>query len=404
MPRAAPTPAWPRCCATPPPAIDALNADGLSPLGSACACGNWRLARFLLERGARPEPAGGQPALLAAAGSDEDDPAGVLLLLRHKAKANARDARGRSALHEAAAAGHAAICQALLEAGADVDARDGEGRTPLLDAARSGALPALEVLLAAGADACACDAADRQRAAPGLHRGSPLAGAGAAAAGAGRRSARHRRARPQRRGSAPKPRAVGRWRPCSTPVAARRRHPARTNCRRNGHRSLLLREALLEDADATRLQALAARLERDDFDRLLADGEVTDSPARTDWLLRQGANPEYRTPSAPAPLQAALVRGGAGIAVARRLLAHGASPAGAGGLADYLAACLDAPDAGADDEAFALELLARGADPVRQLAPPATRRCCLRCGWAGRRCCNSCWPTAAIPMPAMAAA
>src|SRR5690606_14410205 len=128
--------------------LEALNHDGLSPLGVACAAGNWRLARFLLERGARPEPAGGQPALLAAAGSDEDDPAGVLLLLRHKAKANARDGRGRSALHEAAVAGHAAICQALLEAGAEVDVRDGEGRTPLLEAARCGAHAALQVLLA----------------------------------------------------------------------------------------------------------------------------------------------------------------------------------------------------------------------------------------------------------------
>ena len=49
--------------------VDALNADGLSPLGVACAAGNWRLAKFLLERGAKPEPRGGQPALLAAAAS-----------------------------------------------------------------------------------------------------------------------------------------------------------------------------------------------------------------------------------------------------------------------------------------------------------------------------------------------
>ncbi|HZX79150.1 ankyrin repeat domain-containing protein, partial [Lysobacter sp.] len=45
--------------------LDPLNRDGLSPLGVACAVGNWRLAKFLLERGAKPEPAGGQPALLA---------------------------------------------------------------------------------------------------------------------------------------------------------------------------------------------------------------------------------------------------------------------------------------------------------------------------------------------------
>ncbi|MRU25030.1 ankyrin repeat domain-containing protein, partial [Xylella fastidiosa subsp. multiplex] len=71
--------------------LDALNCDGLSPLGAACQVGNWRLAKFLLERGAQPEPIGGTPVLLAAAGTDEDDPSGVLLLLKHKARVDARD-------------------------------------------------------------------------------------------------------------------------------------------------------------------------------------------------------------------------------------------------------------------------------------------------------------------------
>lgn len=343
-------------------AIDALNAAGLSPLGSACACGNWRLARFLLERGARPEPAGGQPALLAAAGSDEDDPAGVLLLLRHKAKVNARDARGRSALHEAAAAGHAAICQALLEAGADADPRDGEGRTPLLDAARSGTQATLEVLLAAGADAGACDAsgANALHLACAAEAPSPALVQLLLAQGVDpHASDTHGRSAVQIA------EAAGRW-----PLAALldpSRQPSATlrddELPPERPPSLLLREALLEDADAARLQALAARLERADFDRLLADTEIADSPARIEWLLRQGANPEYRVDDPATPLRSALARGAAGIAVARRLLAHGASPAGAGGLADYLAGCLAAPDAPTDGEAFALELLARGADP-----------------------------------------
>ena len=53
--------------------LEVLNHDGFSPLGVACAAGNWRLARFLLERSARPEPVGGQPALLAAASGEDDD-------------------------------------------------------------------------------------------------------------------------------------------------------------------------------------------------------------------------------------------------------------------------------------------------------------------------------------------
>src|SRR5690606_27754992 len=104
--------------------IDALNHEGHSPLGVACAAGNWRLAKFLLERGALAEPPGGQPALLAAAAADEDDPAGVQLLLRFKARVGTPGRDGRTALHEAALAGHADIVATLLAAGADAQARD----------------------------------------------------------------------------------------------------------------------------------------------------------------------------------------------------------------------------------------------------------------------------------------
>src|SRR5688572_18064781 len=127
--------------------IDVVNADGITPLGIACAAGNWRLARFLLERGAKPELANASPALLAAAGTEEDDVAGVQLLLKHKAKVDARDVRARGALHEAARCGHVAIAETLLAAGADVQARDVDGRTPWLDAARGGHLEVLERLL-----------------------------------------------------------------------------------------------------------------------------------------------------------------------------------------------------------------------------------------------------------------
>lgn len=127
--------------------LDVANAEGVTPLGMACAVGNWRLARFLLERGAKPEAAGTVPALLPAAGTEEDDAAGVQLLLKHKARVDARDAQGRSALHEAALAGHADIVAALLAAGADVHARDEHERTPWLDAARGGRLAVLERLL-----------------------------------------------------------------------------------------------------------------------------------------------------------------------------------------------------------------------------------------------------------------
>ncbi|WP_313402079.1 ankyrin repeat domain-containing protein, partial [Stenotrophomonas sp.] len=89
--------------------IDALNHEGHSPLAVACQAGNWRLAKFLLERGAKVEPSDGVPVLVQAAATDDDDPAGVQLLLKHKARLDARDRQRRSALHEAALAGHVDI-------------------------------------------------------------------------------------------------------------------------------------------------------------------------------------------------------------------------------------------------------------------------------------------------------
>ncbi|CTP91440.1 ankyrin-like membrane protein [Xanthomonas translucens pv. arrhenatheri LMG 727] len=101
------------------------------------------MGKFLLERGAKPEPAEGSPVLLAAAGTEEDDPAGVQMLLKHKARGDPRDRQRRSALHEAAQAGHVQIVDALLGAGANLEARDALGRTPWLEAARHGRVAVL---------------------------------------------------------------------------------------------------------------------------------------------------------------------------------------------------------------------------------------------------------------------
>src|SRR3546814_2368298 len=111
----------------------------------ACAVANWRVARLLLERGATPAPVDGQPALLAASAGD-DDAAGVGLLLRHKAKVDARDLNDRSALLLACQAGNPEIVAALLAAGADCNARDDAGMTPLLEAACNGNIAVLQYL------------------------------------------------------------------------------------------------------------------------------------------------------------------------------------------------------------------------------------------------------------------
>src|SRR5690606_19221237 len=140
---------------------------------------------------------------------------------------------------------------------------------------------------------------------------------------------------------------------------------------------------LLEGADEAQLAQLLPVLARADLDRLLCDAEVATAASRVDWLLRHGADPEARLPGASLPLADALRRGTDGMEIARLLFARGASPAGAGGLAAYLDACLAAARDGGGErgEAFAQELLDRGADPFAASAagdPPVALAVRLR--------------------------
>ncbi|OOG53657.1 ankyrin repeat domain-containing protein [Rhodanobacter sp. C03] len=137
--------------------INALNQAGISPLATACRAANWPLAKFLLEHGAKPTPAEGEPALVAAAGIADDDASGVKLLLKHRAAVNAVDARHRHALLSAAAEGHEQIARALCAAGADINLTDQHGSTALMEAARAGAGGIVQLLAEAQPDARARD-------------------------------------------------------------------------------------------------------------------------------------------------------------------------------------------------------------------------------------------------------
>lgn len=356
--------------------LNAVNGAGVSPLGSACASGNWRLARFLLERGARPEPEGGQPALLSAAGGEDDDAAGVQLLLRHKARIGATGPRGRSALHEAAAAGHAGIVHALLDAGADPRAVDPEGRTPLHEAARAGALPVVEALLDAGA---AADARDREGGSVLHHACQAELPSREVVERLLARGVDPAAVDGQGRSAADLAAAAGRWSlatlldPARAPDAgdtvssdAQLPEP-RPEPEPERPPALLLREALLEGADAAELERRSARLAPGELDRLLADAELTASLPVLGWLLRRGANPELRAPGQEPLTLSALQRGEAGIDTLILLFGHGASPAGRGNLARFLGACRTG-GAGPRGEAMALELVERGADPFAAAA------------------------------------
>ena len=342
--------------------LDALNHDGLTPLGVACVAGNWRLAKFLLERGARPDPQDGQPVLLAAASTEEDDPAGVQLLLKHKAKVDARDAQRRSALHEAAHAGHAEITATLLAAGADVHARDALQRTPWLEAARGAHLNVLDKLADAGADRHAVDA-DRRNAlmlACTAEQGSPALvrrllewGVDPASTDAQDRRAVDLAAE------------AGRWALVSVldPGYALPTAGAAGDDEAPPDRApvALLRDGLAS-GQVEGLDALARLSARDELGALLHDPEMQ-RPARLAWLLRHGADPDSRDARGDTLVFSLMSRGPAAVPALVPVLARGVSPAGAGGLARFMAACAADDQAARTLESFALDLLERGADP-----------------------------------------
>ncbi|MFT4257664.1 MAG: ankyrin repeat domain-containing protein [Pseudoxanthomonas sp.] len=355
--------------------IDVTNHEGLTPLGVACAAGNWRLAKFLLERGARPEPDGGQPALLSAAATEEDDIAGVQLLLKHKARATTRDARDRTALHEAALAGHAGIVEGLLDAGAEVNAADIDGCTPWLDAARGGSLDVLEKLVAAGAYVNATDI---------LGRNALMQACAAEALSPSLiRRLLEWGVDPDRADHAGK-RAIdlaaeaGRW----AVVAALDPDyalPASVANKDEGDASgtpdqlpdrpplELLRDALCEG----RLDGHDALLKLctpQELGRLLHDPQLRLAPTVLDWLLQHGADRETLDAEGRLPLPALLGEGARAAPSIEVLLRHGLPDPGTGGLARFLAAV--AQEGGVctpEVEACALQLLEHGADTS---APP----------------------------------
>jgi ankyrin repeat protein len=359
--------------------INALTRSGVSPLAVACRAANWPLAKFLLERGAKPAPANGEPALVAAAGIADDDVTGVKLLLKHRAAVNSVDARHRSALLTAAAEGHEQIARALCAAGADVTLTDHRGSTALMEAARAGAGGIVQLLAESQPDARARDHHGRDAltlACQSPHaRGETISallalGAEPKTPGSDGRSALDHAA------------AAGRWDLVAlldpdTPLPASHRRDALTegsdtpahllDALRFGHWAIV-------SSFAERVrewpQARLAQLYLD-----LATPGL--SSARR-WLLEHGLDAEARLPPQPSddadtaradeptlpPLgrrlfDALLPQLPASTEALDDLLQAGASPAGAGLLAQALARL----NGSSICEALPLNLLERGADP-----------------------------------------
>jgi ankyrin repeat protein len=140
----------------------ASSLSGVTMLNLAISHDRLDIARLLVEKGAdvnrADSNAGALRPLHHAAGGRgyQHVPSGplVALLLAHGALADARDAAGASALHDAVSSNgeaSAAVAALLIKGGAVIDGRDFAGYSPLAYAAKYGSVLALEALIAAGA-------------------------------------------------------------------------------------------------------------------------------------------------------------------------------------------------------------------------------------------------------------
>lgn len=131
--------------------VMAENEQGVTPLSLACLSGDPALIELLLKFGADANTSlpRGETALMTCSRTGNADT--VKLLLAHGANVNAKESwHGQTALMWAAAEGHVAVVQALVDAKADLQARSNGGFTALLFAVREGKIDAVRTLLKAG--------------------------------------------------------------------------------------------------------------------------------------------------------------------------------------------------------------------------------------------------------------
>ena len=140
--------------------VKAAQADGATALHWAAYTGDASLATFLLDAGADVAAAnrnGSTPLWLAAS---QGDVAVIKALLEHAADANEALPLGRRPLMLAARSGSVDAVRELLSAGADANAKeDARGTTALMQAADQAHADVLEVLIEHGADVAATSAA-----------------------------------------------------------------------------------------------------------------------------------------------------------------------------------------------------------------------------------------------------
>ena len=340
---------------------EALTKEGFNALGVACIANNWRLAKFLMERGSKSEPANGQSALIAAA-MGEDDTAGVQLLLRHKARVDARGAQQNTALLQACTLGNTDIIGVLLDAGADRNARDDAQSSPLLEVAAQGSIESLMRLLQAKPDVRAIDLEGRNA----LHlacanNASPefikqLIQSGIASDHADNDGTR----------AIDVAIAKENW-PVVAVLDPEHEIPSSLTDNLFEEHQLqpsprqLIREALQKNAEAdvsAYLQDCNAEILSSMLLEFAGDADV----CRMELLLQNGARADTALEDGDSAFFHLLDRAGHAQPALLYLLDRGTSPSGLGGLSRYLAVCLKNEYVTRSYENFALQLLERGAD------------------------------------------
>lgn len=132
---------------------------------SAVAFGKVEVAKSLLANGANineKDADGSTPLMLASEGNAylPNSVPLVQILIDARASLEARDLRGRTALHRAAAGGRTNVVGVLLDSGALLNTKTNDGATPLYYAVEFGKMPVLELLIARHAQLDLADAAE----------------------------------------------------------------------------------------------------------------------------------------------------------------------------------------------------------------------------------------------------
>ena len=138
--------------------LSAEDSEGDTPLHLAAWAGHVEALSALLAHGADVDWLSGRdgysPLWCAISAYNID---AARLLLKHGARVSLRSASGGGLmpLHQAAVTGQSAMCELLLDRGAQVDSLDEESNTPLHYAAASGSAASVKILLRSGADVTA---------------------------------------------------------------------------------------------------------------------------------------------------------------------------------------------------------------------------------------------------------